>query len=106
MKKLLLFVLILIDYLGCNAQIFDMLNSELYHSRVKLVSEFMRRFNGVEMNPYIDPNIADVEKINLCQLFDIEYILKDRQIVEPKAFQFIDSVLQNNVKIVLSVLHC
>lgn len=99
MKKLLLFVLILIDYLGCNAQIFDMLNSDFYHSRVKLVSEFMRRFNGVEMNPYIDPNIADVEKINLCQLFDIEYILKDRQIVEPKAFQFIDSVLQNNVKI-------
>lgn len=85
--------------MSCNAQIFDMLNSDLYRGRVKLVSEFMQRFNGEEKNPYIDPNASEIEKINLCQLFDSEYILKNRQVVEPKAFQFIDSVLQNNVKI-------
>ncbi len=99
MKKFVFSILILIGYLSCNAQIFDMLNSDLYHGRVKLVSEFMQRFNGEEKNPYIDPNATDVEKINLCQLFDIEYIIKNRPEVEPKAFQFIDSVMQNNVKI-------
>ncbi len=99
MKKTLISILLTIGYLSCNAQIFDMLNSDLYRGRVKLVSEFMQRFNGEEKNPYIDPNASEIEKINLCQLFDAEYILKNRQIVEPKAFQFIDSILQNNVKI-------
>ena len=99
MKKLMISMIITIGYLSCNAQIFDMLNSDLYRGRVKLVSEFMQRFNGEEKNPYIDPNASEIEKINLCQLFDSEYILKNRQVVEPKAFQFIDSILQNNVKI-------
>lgn len=99
MKKTLISILLTIGYLSCNAQIFDMLNSDLYRGRVKLVSEFMQRFNGEEKNPYIDPNASEIEKINLCQLFDAEYILKNRQTVEPKAFQFIDSILQNNVKI-------
>ena len=76
-----------------------MSNSDLYHGRVKLVSEFIQRFNGEEKNPYIGPKATDVEKINLCQLFDIEYILKNRQVVEPKVFLFIDSVLNNNVKL-------
>lgn len=76
-----------------------MLNSDLYHGRVKLVSEFMQRFNGEEINPYIDSQAEEIEKINLCQLFDIDYILKNRQVIEPKAFQFIDSVLNNNVKL-------
>lgn len=99
MKKLILSILIFIGYLSSNAQIFDMLNSDLYHGRVKLVSEFMQRFNGEERNPYIDPKAEEIEKINLCQLFDIDYILKNRQVVEPKVFQFIDSVLNNNVKL-------
>lgn len=99
MKKLILSIFIFIGYLSSHAQIFDMLNSDLYHGRVKLVSEFMQRFNGEEKNPYIDPSSAEIDKINLCQLFDIEYILKNRQAVEPKAFQFIDSVLNNNVKL-------
>lgn len=76
-----------------------MLNSDLYHSRVKLVSEFMHRFNGEEKNPYIDSNSADVDKINLCQLFNIEHVLKNRQVVEPQVFKFIDSVLDNNIKL-------
>lgn len=99
MKKFVFSILILVGYLRCNAQIFDMLNSDLYHGRVKLVSEFIQRFNGEEKNPYVDPKATDVEKINLCQLFDIESIVKNRAEVEPKAFQFIDSVMQNNVKI-------
>ncbi|WP_336526246.1 hypothetical protein, partial [Bacteroides acidifaciens] len=75
MKKLIISMIITIGYLSCNAQIFDMLNSDLYRGRVKLVSEFMQRFNGEEKNPYIDPNASEIEKINLCQLFDSEYIL-------------------------------
>lgn len=76
-----------------------MLNSELYHGRVKLVSEFMHRFNREETDPYIDPSTNNIDTINLYQLFDLDYISKKRQVVEPKVSQFIDSVLQNNIKI-------
>lgn len=99
MRKIAFSIIIVIGYLSCNAQIFDMLNSDLYHSRVKLVSEFMQRFNGEEKNPYIDSNASEIDKINLCQLFDIDYILKNRGEAEPKAFQLVDSILRNNVKI-------
>lgn len=88
-----------IGCLCCNAQIFDMLNSDIYRGRVKLVSEFMERFNGDEKNPYIDPNADEIDKINLCQLFNIDFILKNRSENEPKAFQFVDSVLNHDVKL-------
>lgn len=81
------------------SQIFDMLNTELYKGRVKLVSEFIDRFNGDEKNPYIDPKTLEIDKINLCQLFDADFIIENRKEVEPKAFQFVDSILLNNVKI-------
>lgn len=99
MKRYFILIIISIGYLCCNAQVFDMLNSDLYKGRVKLVSEFMKRFNGEERNTYIDPNAAELDKINLCQLFDADYILKNRADVEDKAFQFVDSVLFNQVKI-------
>lgn len=79
-----------------------MLNEDIYRGRVKLISEFMQRFNGEEKNPYIDHKAPASEKINLCQLFDTEFILKNRQVREPEAFKFIDSVLQNKVKIQFS----
>ena len=96
------YILIWIFFCGClcmNAQVFDMLNSDLYRGRVKLVSEFMKRFNGEEKNPYIDTTATEIDKINLCRLFDADFILKNRADIEPKAFQFVDSVLNNNVKI-------
>jgi len=99
MRKYLLAIFIAIGYLCGNAQIFDMLNSDLYRGRVKLVSEFMKRFNGEEKNPYIAPNAVEIDKINLCQLFDADFIIKNREDIEPKAFQFVDSILLNNVKI-------
>lgn len=77
-----------------NAQVFDMLNSDLYRGRVKLVSEFMKRFNGEEKNPYIDPTATEIDKINLCRLFDADLILKNRADIEPKAFQFVDSSIE------------
>ncbi len=99
MRKYLLAIFITIGYLCGNAQIFDMLNSDLYRGRVKLVSEFMKRFNGEKKNPYIAPNAAEIDKINLCQLFDADFIIKNREDIESKAFQFVDSILLNNVKI-------
>ncbi len=81
------------------SQLFEMLNSDIYNSRIKLLSEFMQRFNGEEDNPFIDSINGEKYKLNLCQLFDSEIILKNREINEPKAFQFIDSVLTNSIKI-------
>ncbi len=99
MKTLFILTLLSIGFISCNAQIFDMLNSDLYHARVKLISEFMQRFNGEEIHPYIAPDAADITKINLCQLFDADRITQNRQANEAKAFEFVDSVLTNNVKI-------
>lgn len=99
MTRLILSILIFIGCLSSNAMVFDMLNSDCYQGRVKLVSEFMRRFNGEAKNPYLDQNSADIDRMNLCELFDMEYVLKNRQAVEPKVLQFVDSVINNNVKL-------
>ncbi len=66
------------------------------------MSEFMQRFNGEEDNPFIDSINGEKYKLNLCQLFDSEIILKNREINEPKAFQFIDSVLTKSITIHLN----
>ena len=76
-----------------------MLDSDIYQGRVKLVSEFMKRFNGEEKNPYIDSTADNVDKINICKLFDSETILANRVKNEARAFQFADSVLENGAKI-------
>lgn len=99
MRKHIFIVLIAIGHLCAHAQVLDIIDTKLFSSRVKLVSEFMERFNGEERNPYIDPSTTEIEKINLCRLFDAVFILKNRAELEPKVFQFVDSVLQNKVKI-------
>lgn len=99
MNRYFLSILSLIAVLCCNAQILDALNSKLYYGRVKLVSEFMQRFNREENNPYVDSTAHEVVKKNLCQLFDIEHILKNREIAEPQVFEFIDSTLTNDIKL-------
>lgn len=99
MRKHIFITLIAIGHLFAHAQVLDVLDSKLFRGRVKLVSEFMERFNGEERNPYIDPSTTEAEKINLCRLFDAEIILKNRAKLEPKVFQLVDSVLQNNIKI-------
>lgn len=88
-----------VGYLCINAQILDDMNSPLYKGRVKLVSEFMKRFNREELSPLVDPNSSEIDKISICQLFDSEFILRNRSINEPLAFQFVDSVLSNNIKL-------
>ena len=50
MKKFFVLMLTLFPLLA-NAQFFTLLNEELYSSRVKLVDEFMERFNGRESRP-------------------------------------------------------
>lgn len=99
MNKLFTIFLALIGYLSVDAQIFNMLDEDVYRGRVKLVSEFISRFNGEETNPLIDNTAPDKEKINLCQLFDIDMILKDRTSHEKDAFELIDSIMTNNVKL-------
>lgn len=99
MRRYCLIVILLLGCVSVHAQMFNMLNNDIYMGRVKLVSEFMKRFNLDEKHPFIDSNSAEQDKKNLCQLFDIDSVLKNRQINEPRAFQFVDSVLQNNVKI-------
>lgn len=95
MRRFLLAILIAIECLCSHAQIFDGLDTYLYKGRIKLVSEFMDRFNGTEINPYIDTNVAEVGKLSLCQLFNADLFIKNREELEPKALQFVDSVLIN-----------
>lgn len=99
MRRYLLAIFIAIGCLYAQTQIFDELNTYLYKGRVKLVSEFMNRFNGDEINPFIDANSPDISKLNLCQLFDADFVIKNREEIEPKVLQFVDSVLINKTHI-------
>ncbi len=73
-----------------------MLNSQLFQDRVKLMSQFMHRFNGEEYHPSINANDTDSKRKNLCQLFNIQNVTKKS--LESSAFGLIDSIITHNVK--------
>lgn len=84
---------------NCNAQIESMIDSNLYHGRVKLVWEFMQRFNGEELHPSVKPSDQDAERANLLQLFDYEKIASNAPVNESSALQLVDSISSNAVKL-------
>lgn len=82
-------------FLFANAQT-AMLNPQLFQDRVKLMSQFMHRFNGDEYHPSIKADDKDAIRKNLCQLFNIQNATKKS--LESSAFMLIDSIISNNVK--------
>lgn len=98
----LLFIFCLIGSLTIHAQALNMPESELYHSRIKLVSEFMDRFNGNEFHPLVDSTNAEKIKLNYGQLFDIENILSNKEKLQPETMELIDSISKNHTQLAFS----
>lgn len=89
-------------FIACNfahAQALLGIDDEFYRTRVKLVDEFIDRFNCNEINPMLDKSCTELEKRNLCMLFDYEYIASNRDVVEPMALAFADSVIAHQTKL-------
>lgn len=78
-----------------NAQT-ETLNSQVFQERVKLMSQFMHRFNGDEFHPLIKSQDKDAIRNNLCQLFNIKYVTDNH--LETSAFGLIDSIIAHEVK--------
>lgn len=93
------FWLITISYSLCilvaTAQI-PMLDTLSFQGRVKLMSQFIHRFNGEEFHPFIKADDKDAQRKNLCQLFNIQDITK--QSLESSAFELIDSIIAHDLK--------
>ena len=77
----------------------NMLNQELYRTRVKLVDEFISRFNGEEMRPDLKGNAENLNKTNLLLLFNSKLFKSKNDPTFAKAQEMVDTILANDIKI-------
>lgn len=77
----------------------SMLNDEQYGARVKLVDEFLDRFNGIEDRPDINKNDSDYHFKRLLVLFNGKMFnsLTDSTFIAAK--EFIETINKNTVKL-------
>lgn len=75
----------------------ELLNDDLYKTRVKLVDEFFDRFNGKELRPDIKTDSKDAKLKNLLVLFNGKMFksMEDSAFVEAKTFA--EKVLQDSI---------
>lgn len=99
MRRLFLALLASFAWIWGDGQIVRMIDDELYADRVKLVSQFMRRFNGEEFHPVVDSSAPEASRINLVQLFDLDAALRRPDTVIAEMDGLIDSILYNKVRI-------
>lgn len=101
MKRVIILLFLIISF-GFNtyAQIIgSMLNDEQYGARVKLVDEFLDRFNGIEDRPDINKNDSDYHFKRLLVLFNGKMFnsLTDSTFIAAK--EFIETINKNTVKL-------
>ncbi|MBO6117192.1 MAG: hypothetical protein J6P44_01470 [Bacteroidales bacterium] len=76
------------------------LNTEVYRSKIKLVDEFMDRFNFKDTLPNLSYNSAEDSLKHIISLFDMQTLFADKSKKEfDKALAFAEAVVQNNVKL-------
>ncbi len=104
MIKKILFVMLLMTFESCSdAQI--VLNSQfekdVFNTRVKLVDEFMLRFNGEKITAEIDTTRENYRLLNLISLFDAQMFgsKNGKDSLFKEAQNFATDVLKSNVKI-------
>ncbi len=76
-----------------------MLNRDAYMTRVKLVDEFIARFNGDEIRPDLSSDIQDLNKTNLLLLFDYKLLKSKTDTMFAKAEEMVDTILLCNTKL-------
>jgi hypothetical protein len=100
MKKWLVIIIILCVSNNSHAQItLNMLNQELYHTRVKLVDEFISRFNGEELRPDLNKDLQNLNKTNLLLLFNSKLFKSKNDPLFAEAQEMVDTILANGTKI-------
>ncbi len=100
MKSFLTLILIIVGFSSLQAQTFlNMLNREAYMTRVKLVDEFIERFNGDEIRPDLTADIEELKKTNLLLLFDNKLLKSKTDTMFAKAGEMVDTILSSNTKL-------
>lgn len=77
----------------------NMLNQEAYRTRVKLVDEFIERFNCDEIRPDLKRDADNINRTNLLLLFDLQKLKSKKDTMFAKAEEMVDTILSNNTKI-------
>jgi len=99
MKKYIFLFLFIVCPLIAKAQFFSLLNEELYRSRVKLVDEFMERFNGRESRPDIKQGGIDSHKTNILLLFDLAMFKSKNDLRFIEAESFAQRIVRDSIRI-------
>ena len=96
----LLFLLMITQAVQAQVVVNQQLVEDVLNSRVKLVDEFMRRFNGQIIHPALDTSQRDYKVLNILSLFDAEMfgsLPSDSLYIQAR--QFAADVLENNVQL-------
>lgn len=102
MKRVLfLLISILLVNTCTNAQIVmnSQLEKDIFSARVKLVDEFMRRFNCDKVLPGLDTSKSNYKKLNILSLFDAEIFGSETDSLFKSAQDFAADVLKSNIRI-------
>lgn len=106
MRNILLVVLLLCSIVESEAQSFTSLpggmDMKLYKARVKLVDEFIDRFNGEEGRPDIKTADSLYREKNLLLLFDGALFKADKEKFFRESKEMIDSIISHNTRIAFS----
>ena len=99
MKRLLLSFFILmciINEIDAQIGLFDLLNKPMYEARVKLIDEFIARFNGSEKRNGVSEEYSD-RKSNVLMLFDLTKFKSKQDSLFLSADEFAQKVVSENI---------
>ena len=88
------------DYIPVQVNEDEWLNMEVYRSKIKLVDEFMDRFNFKDKLPNLSYNSAEDSVKHIISLFDMQTLFADKTKQEfNKALAFAQVVFKDSVKL-------
>ena len=99
MKRLLLFFFVLmcvINETEAQSGMFDLLNKPMYEARVKLIDEFIARFNGAEKRKGVSEEYSD-RKSNVLMMFDLTKFKSKQDSLFLCADEFVQKVISENI---------
>ncbi len=95
-----LLVICILTFTYASAQV-NLLNKDMFRSRVGMIDEFMTRFNLEEYSPLVNTNDANKNRMNIYSLYNIELMSSSQELIN-LGIEFADSVLKNNIKLAYS----
>lgn len=100
MKRNSIILLFYFVFFVAQAQIWTKaLDEDLYNSRVKLIDEFMDRFNGKEISPNLSSTDSMLLEKNICNLFDMEMVMGQSDSVRSAIIEFAQEAVASGVKL-------